>query len=140
MCGNATTRERYQRSCVGVVFGQMRRSRRCADNTRRHRLTAVKDFDVNPRRLNAEASERLLHLRHEASRSAEIYIRLARDADLVEDRSRQVTGSVKILADLVLRARPAVTNITAAITEGMHEPADFGGEWMMLPVASRVQP
>ena len=73
-------------------------------------------------------------------RAAEVDIRLARDADLVEDRSRQVTGSVEILADLVARARPAVTNIAAAVREREHQAADFGGKRMMLAIASRVQP
>src|SRR5262245_47404526 len=62
------------------------------------------------------------------------------DADLVEDRSREVTGSVEILTHLVARARPAVTNIAAAVRERGHEAADFCGEWMMLMIASPVQP
>src|SRR5206468_4891850 len=71
---------------------------------------------------------------------AEVDIRLSWDADLVEDRSRQVTGSLEILTHLVARVRPAVTNIAAAVREREHEAPDFGGEWMMLPIASRVQP
>jgi hypothetical protein len=62
------------------------------------------------------------------------------NADLVEDRSRQVTGSVKILTHLVARVGPAVTKKAAAVREREHEAADFGGEWMMLSIASRVQP
>ena len=45
----------------------------------------------------------------------------------IEDRSREVTGDVEILTHLVLRARPAVTNIAAAVGEGGHEAADFCG-------------
>src|SRR5262249_45077996 len=40
----------------------------------------------------------------------------------------------------VARARLAVTNIAAAVLELEHEAADFGGERMMLPIASRVEP
>src|SRR5260370_23319934 len=115
-------------------------SRRCADDTRSHRLAAVEDFDMNPLRRHVQGCERLFNVCHEASRPAEVDIRLSRDADLVEDRSRQVTGSVKILAHLVARARPAVANIAAAAGEREHEAADFGGKWIMLPLASRVQP
>src|SRR5205814_557101 len=88
----------------------------------------------------AQGCERLFHVCHETHRPAEIDIRLLWDADLVEDRSRQVTGSVEILTHLVVRARPAVTNIAAAVRERGHEAAHFGGEWMMLPIASRGQP
>src|SRR4029079_17898659 len=112
----------------------------CTDDTRSHRFAAIKDFDVNPFRRHARGCERLLHVCHEAGRSAEKDIRLSRDADLVEDRSRQVTGSVEILAHLVARARLAVTNIAAAVGERGHEAADLSGKWMMLPVAARGQP
>src|SRR5271169_1854614 len=95
----------------------MWRSHRSADDTRSHRLAAVEDFDVNPLRRYARGCECLFHVCHKASRPAEIDVRLSRDADLVEDRSRQVTGGVEILAHLVARARPAVTNIPAAVGE-----------------------
>ena len=52
--GDAAARERYQRTGVGVVLGQMRSSRRCADDARRHRLAAVEDLDVNPLRRHAQ--------------------------------------------------------------------------------------
>src|SRR5262249_37297676 len=135
VCGDATARERYQRTGVGVVLGQMRSSRRCADDARSDRLAAVEEFDVNPLRRHTQGCERLFHIRHEAGRPAEIDIRFPWDADLVEDRSRQVTGSVEILTHLVARARPAVTNIAAAARELEHEVADFCGEWMMPPIA-----
>src|ERR1700756_1066586 len=118
----------------------MRSSRRYANDTRCHRLTAVEDFGVNPLWRYAQGRERLFHVCHEASRPAEVDIRLSRDADLVENQPRQVTGSIEILAHLVARVRPAVTNIAAAVGEREHETADFGGKWMMLPVARRVQP
>src|SRR3981081_4544205 len=76
---------------------------------------------MNPLRRHVQGCERLFHVCHEASRPAEVAIRLSRDADLVEDRSRQVTGSVETLAHLVARARPAVTNIAAAVGEREHE-------------------
>src|SRR5437867_6990722 len=118
----------------------MRSSRRRADDTRGPRRTAVEDFDVNPLRRNAQRCKGLLHLCHEANRPAEIDIGLSWHADLVEDRLRQVTCGVEILTHLVARARPAVTNIAAGVREREHEPADFGAKWMMLPIASRVQP
>src|SRR5882724_7646177 len=118
----------------------MRGSRRCADDTRGHRLAAVEHFDLNPLRLHTQGCERLFHLGHEASRPAEVHIRVSWDADLIEDRPRQVTGSVEILTQLVPRARPAVANIAAAVRERGHDAADFGGEGMMLPIASRVEP
>src|SRR5262249_33172410 len=52
----------------------------------------------------------------------------------------QVTSGVEILTHPVARARPAVTNIAAAMRELGHQAADFRREWMMLPIASRVQP
>src|SRR5258708_13168084 len=104
-------------------------SRRCADDTRSHRLAAIEDFDMNPLRRHVQGCERLVHVCHEASRPAEVDIRLSRDADLVEDRSREVTGSVEILAHLVARARPAATTIPAAVADPEHEAADFGGKW-----------
>ena len=111
---------------------------------RRHQESSsslpLKISDVNPLRRYARGCERLFHVCHEASWPAEIDVRLSRDADLVEDRSRQVTGGVEILAHLVVRVRLAVTNIPAAVGEREHEAADFGGEWMMLPITSRVQP
>src|SRR5262245_27060271 len=118
----------------------MRSSRSCADDTRGHRLATVEDFDVNPLGRHTEGCERLFHFCHEASRPAEVDIRFQWYADLVEDRSREVTGSVEILAHLVARARPAVTNIAAALGEREQETADFRGKWMMLPIASPVQP
>src|SRR4029077_18546058 len=136
---DATSGKRYQRTGVGVVHRRMWSSRRCADDTRSHRLAAIEDLDMNPLRRHVYGCERLLHVYHEASRPAEVDIRLAWDADLVEDRSRQVTGGVEILAHLVVRARPAVTHIAAAVGKCGHEAAHFGGEWMMLPIASRVQ-
>src|SRR6516162_7446226 len=115
-------------------------SRRCANDTRSHRLATVENFDMNPLRRHIQGSERLFHVCHEASRPAEVDIRAWRDADFVEDRSRQVTGCVEIVAHLVVRARPAVANIAAAVSERRHEAANFDGKWMMLPVASRMQP
>src|SRR5262249_51645659 len=140
VCGDATSRERYQRTGVGVVLRQMWSSRYCADDTGSHRLAAIEDLDMNPLRRHVHGCERLPHICHEAGRTAEVDIRLSRDAALAEDRSRYVTGGVEILALLALRAGPAVTNIAAAVGEGGHEAADFCGKWMMLPVASRMQP
>src|SRR5262249_19778066 len=104
--GDATARKRYQRtaavSTAGVALWQMRRSRRSADHSRSHRLAAVEELDVNALRRDAEGCERVLHICHESSRTAEVDMRLLRDADLVEDRSRQVTGSVEILTHLVV--------------------------------------
>src|SRR5438552_6284587 len=140
MRGDAAACERDQRTGAAVVRGRMRSSRRRADDTRGPRLAAVEDFDVNPLRRNAQRCERLLHLCHEANRPAEVDIGLSWHADLVEDRLRQVTYGVEILTHLVARARPAVTNIATAVREREHEMADLGDEWMMLPVASSVQP
>src|SRR4030095_10623689 len=121
MCGDATSRERYQRTGLGVVPGQMWSSRRCADDTGSHGLAAHEGFDMNPLWRHAHGCKRLLHVCQEASRPTEIDIRLSRDAELVEDGSRKVTGNVEIFAHLVARARPAVTNIAAAVGERGHE-------------------
>src|SRR5262249_43029424 len=51
-----------------------------------------------------------------------------------------MTDGVEILTHPVARARPAVTNVAAAVRERAHEAADFVGEWMMLAIPSRVQP
>src|SRR4030095_11243578 len=59
------------------------------------------------------------------------------NAGPAEDRSRQVTGGVKILAHFVARAGPAVTNVAVAVREGEHG-ADFGGEGTVLTIASGV--
>ena len=95
---------------------------------------------MNPLRRHVQGRKRLFHLCHETNRPAEVDTRLSRDADLVEDRSRQVTGSVEILAQLIARVRPAITNIAAAVGERGHDAADFGGKWMMLPITSPVEP
>src|SRR5262249_45749808 len=118
----------------------MRSSRLSADNTWGHRLAAVKEFDVNPLGSYARGCERRFHVRHEARRSAEGDIRLSWELDKLKDGWRKVTGSVEILTHLAARAWPAVTNIATALGEREHEAADFSSEWMMLPIASRVQP
>src|SRR5262249_5704167 len=115
VCGDATARERYQRAGIAVVLRQMRSSRRGADDPGSHRLATVEDLEVNPLRCYAQGCERLFHVCHEAVGSAEVDIRLSRDADLVQHRSRQVTGSVEIVPHPVARARPGVTDITAAM-------------------------
>src|SRR4029077_13039485 len=114
----------------------MRRSRRCAHNTWSHRLTAVEKFDVNPVWRHALSCERLFHVCHEASRAAEIDIRFSWEADIFEDRSRQMTASVEILTHLVAPARPAEANKGAAVREREHQAADFDGKRMMFPIAS----
>ena len=106
----------------------MRSLRRCADHTWSHRLAAVEDFGMNPLRRHAHGRKHRFHLCHEAGRPAEVDIRLSLNADLVEVRSRQVTGDVEILAHSVARARPGVANISPAPGERRHEAADFGGK------------
>src|SRR6266567_5409227 len=118
----------------------MRASRRCANHTRGQRLAAVENLDVNPLRRHAQRCERLLHVCHETSWPAEVDFCIWWDADLIEDRLRQMTGSVEVLTYLVLRARLTVANIAAAVWEREYEAADFSSKWMMLPVASRVHP
>src|SRR5262245_47105545 len=118
----------------------MRSSRRCADDTGCYRLAAAEDFDVNPLRRHAQSGHRFFHVRHKASRPAEIDIRLPWEADLFEDGSRQMACSVEIFTDVVARVRPAVTNIAAAARKREHEATDFSDEWMMVPIASCVQP
>src|SRR5437016_4822549 len=91
MRGDATPRERYRGTGVGVVLGQMRSSGRCAYDTGCYRLAAVEELNVNPLRRHADGCERLFHVRHEPSRPAEVDFCVSWYADLVEDRSRQVT-------------------------------------------------
>jgi hypothetical protein len=50
---------------------------------------------VNPPRCNAHVRERLFHVRHETSRPTKVDIRILRDADLIENRSRQVARGVE---------------------------------------------
>ena len=138
--GDAAARERYQRTNVGVILRRMRSAPPCADDTRGHRLAAVEHFDVDPLRRQAHRGERLLHVCHEASRSAEVDICLCWDVDVLEDRPREVARGVEILTHPVARPWPAVAHIAAAVREREHEAADFGGEWMILPIASSVQP
>src|SRR6185436_6131881 len=115
--GDATARERHQRTGAGIVLGRMRSSRRCADDTRGHRLASVEELDVNALRRHAHGCEHLFHLCHEPGRPAEVHVCVSWDADLVEDRPRHVTGRVEILTQLVPRAWPAVANMTAAMRE-----------------------
>src|SRR5262249_55030512 len=93
-----------------------------------------------PLRRDTQGGERLFHVCHEACRPAEIYLRIAWHADLAQDQPRQVAGRVEIVAHLVLRAWPAVADMAAAVREHADEAADFGGEGMMLPIASPVEP
>src|SRR4029077_8679731 len=51
-----------------------------------------------------------------------------------------MTSSIEIFTNLVARIRPAVTNKAASVPEREHEASNFGGEWMMLPIASRLHP
>jgi hypothetical protein len=53
---------------------------------------------------------------------------------------KKVTTAVEILTHLVTRIRLAVANVAAAVRERQHEAADFGGEWMVISISSRVQP
>src|SRR4030095_5988445 len=107
-----------------IVLGQMRRSRRGADDPGRHRLAAVEELDVYPLWRHAQGGERLLHLSHEARRPADVDIRISWHTDPVEDRSRQVPSRLEILRHRVVRAWPAVTDIAAAVREREQEAAD----------------
>src|SRR4029450_5583363 len=84
--------------------------------------------------------EHFLHLRHEGRRSAEVDISLPWQADLVEDRARQMTGGVEILALLIVRAWPAVADIAAAAGTREHEMPHFSGDRILLRVGGAVQP
>src|ERR1700689_611773 len=116
----------------------MRISSYGADHTRTLRLTAVEDFDVNPFRRDAIARQCRLHICHKGSRSTNVSVRFSRDTDLFEHRSRQMTGGIEILAQLVGRGRFAIANIASAVREGEHQAADFGGEGMMFTIPSGV--
>jgi len=116
----------------------MSRSRRSADNTRGHRFAAVEELDMNPSWRHANGCKRLLHIRQKASRPAEVYVRLPRDGDLVEDRPRQVTDAIEILTHLVAQTRSAVANVAAGARKGRHEAADFSRERMMKTISCRV--
>src|ERR1041385_9181037 len=118
----------------------MRGSCRCTNDTGSHRFAAVEEFDVNLLRHYAQSGERLFHVRHEASWTTQINIRVAAEADFLENGLCQVPGAVKILAQLIARVRPAVTNIAAAMRQCEHETADFNSECVMLSIAGRVQP
>src|ERR1041385_8175647 len=109
----------------------MRSSRNGADYTRSHRLAAVEQFDVNPLQSYARSCQRFFHIFHEASRPANVHLRLSWNTDHVEDRSRQVADGVEILTHCVVRVRSAVANIAAAVSERQHEAVNFHGEWMM---------
>src|SRR5271169_3063410 len=108
----------------------MRISFHRAHYTRILRFTAVEDLHVNPFRGHAIARKRRLHVRHKGSRSTKVNVRFARDADLFERGSRQMTGGIEILAQLVERSRFAVADVAAAVREGEHQAADFGGKGM----------
>src|SRR4029077_2274597 len=109
-CSDATARKRYQWTGFRVVLGQVRRSRRYADDTGSHRFAAVEDFDVNPLRSHAQGRECFFHIGHKRIGDEEIKIRLWRDADLFEDRPRQVARSDEIFTHLIARVRPAITD------------------------------
>src|SRR3984957_17209453 len=113
----------------------MWRSRRRADDAGSHRLAAVEDFKMNPLPRHTPGRERLFHVGHEATRPAQIDVRFSRKANRIEHRLRQMTGGVKIRADLVVRARLAVANIRMTVGERAHETPHFGDERMVLSVA-----
>src|SRR6476659_2453260 len=118
----------------------MRRMGRGADDTGGHRLAAVEEFDVYPLWRHAQGGERLLHVSHEPRRPADVDIRVSWHTDRIEHRSRAVPGRLEILLHRLVRALPAVTHIAATVRQRQHEAADFGGKWMMLPIASAVEP
>src|SRR6185436_19353661 len=111
MYRNATAGERDQWTGVGIVREAVRHSLRGADNTRGHGLAAVEDLDMNPLWRDAKPRKCFLHVHHEGIWPAEIDIRLWRKTDLIECRSRQTTGRVKILSGLIARSGPAETNM-----------------------------
>src|SRR5271163_2490709 len=111
-----------------------------ADHTGIHRFTAVEDLAVNPFRRDAITRKCRLHIRHKDSRSTKVNVRPWRDADLFEHRSRQMTGGIEILAQLVDGGRFAVTDIASAVREGEHQAADFGGKGMVFAISSCVEP
>src|SRR5262245_35818248 len=137
---DATARERHNGTGFGVVPRWMRRSARVADDTRRHRLAAVEQFDMNPLRRQSQRCERPFHVSHEASRPAQVDVRFSWYADRVEHRSRQMTGRVEMLGQLVARTWPAVADIATGVREREHQLPDLCREWMMLPIPSPVQP
>src|SRR5215472_12549733 len=96
--------------------------------------------NVTSPRFHAHFREHSGHVCHEAIRATEVDIRITRNTDFFEDGSRQIAGSVEVLAHLVLRAGPAIANKTASVGKRAHSAADFCSERMMLPVASGVQP
>src|SRR5262245_42860295 len=82
--GDPASRERDGQTCAWVVFGRMRTSARCADDTWSHRLAAVEDFDMNPLRPDAERREHFFHVGHKAIRTTEVDLRILRNARGVE--------------------------------------------------------
>ena len=121
-------------------LGYMRNPRNCGGDTRRHRLAAVEDLDVNTLGRDAEGRQGRFHVGHEASRSAEVDVRLWWNAGLAENRSRKVTRTVEMLTQFVERAGPAVANEAAAAREGEHQLANFSDNGMMLSIPSCMQP
>jgi len=84
MCRDSAPRERYQRTCIGVVFGQMCNSRLCTRDTRGRRFATIENLNVNPLQCHTHGRERFSHVRREATWPAQIDIRLAWHVDLVE--------------------------------------------------------
>src|SRR5262245_10420529 len=106
----------------------MRRMPYLADDTRRDRLAAVEEFDVNLFGPYSGSRQCHLHVCHEANWPAQVDISLSRDTDFVEHRLRHVTRRVEILGHLVARGRPAVTDLAKAVRKREHEPPDLSGE------------
>src|SRR4030095_13345775 len=104
------------------------------------RFATIEDLNVNPLRCHTHGRERFGHVRHEATWPTQVDIRLAWYADFVEDRSRQMTGSIAIPTYLVACRRFAIADIAPSMRERKHEVADFARERMVLAIACGVDP
>ena len=87
----------------------------CADHPRTLRFAAVEDLHVNPFRAGRQSPRAPSSIRHKGSRSTKVNVRFSRYADRFEHRSRQMTGGIEILTQLVERSRFAVADIAAAL-------------------------
>src|SRR5262249_8629906 len=111
-----------------------------ADNSGGHRLTAVEDFDVDPLRRHTHGRERLGHFRHEATWPTQVDFRLTRHAGFVESGSRQMTGTIEILAHPLVQSWLAVTHVIASVRKRAHEVADFSGKRVMPAITCGMDP
>ena len=98
------------------------------------------DLRVHPRAIDAPRVQNRLNVRQIARRSAEIEIRVSRDAELLQERPGHVALPVVIEAEAINGTRATIDVAVMAVAERREQPARLTRKRVMGRVARRVDP